>query len=141
MQMRYEYETGPDRNSGTGRLPSDYQEVSVQSMTPGAWERTLVLARRDGLGEAEMAGLAIGCPVHGNASMDWDAGELFCHRCVSYQMDTAQREADAVQDARTAALAEMAAESGIEPDGGVRPCEPNVFGFCRTCGADMEVSA
>ena len=81
MQMRHEYETGPDRNSGTGRLPSDYQEVSVQMMTPAAWERTLVLARRDGLGEAEMAGLAIGCPVHGNASMDWDADGVFCSRC------------------------------------------------------------
>ena len=79
--MRHEYETGPDRNSGTGRLPSDYQEVSVQMMTPAAWERTLVLARRDGLGEAEMAGLAIGCPVHGNASMDWDADGVFCSRC------------------------------------------------------------
>ena len=79
--MRYEYETGPDRNSGTGRLPSDYQEVSVQMMTPAAWERTLVLARRDGLGEAEMAGLAIGCPVHGNASMDFDADGVFCSRC------------------------------------------------------------
>ena len=82
-------------------------------MTPAAWARTVELARRDGLGDAQMAGLAIGCPVRGNASMDWDAGELFCHRCVSYQMDTAQREADAVQDARTAALDALAAENGI----------------------------
>ena len=82
-------------------------------MTPAAWERTVELARHDGLGDAQMAGLAIGCPVHGNASMDWDAGELFCHRCVSYRLDTAQREADAVQDARTAALDALAAENGI----------------------------
>ena len=115
--------------------------MAVSMMTPEAWARTQELAGWDELGDAQRFAMAIGCPVHGNASMDWDAGELFCHRCVSYQMDTAQREADAVQDARTAALAEMAAESGIEPDGGVRPCEPNVFGFCRTCGADMEVSA
>ena len=50
-------------------------------MTPAAWERTVELARHDGLGDAQMAGLAIGCPVHGNASMDWDADGVFCSRC------------------------------------------------------------
>ena len=107
MQMRYEYETGPDRNSGTGRLPSDYQEVSVQMMTPG------------------------------------DANAL------GWSYDEAMAARDAVQDERTAALDALAAENGIgrgdttddEPDGGVRPCERNLYGFCRTCGEDMGVSA
>jgi len=81
MQMRYEYETGPDRNSGTGRLPSDYQEVSVQMMTPEAWARTQELAGWDELSDAQRFAMAVGCPVHGNASMDWDADGVFCSRC------------------------------------------------------------
>ena len=81
MQMRYEYETGPDRNSGTGRLPSDYQEVSVQMMTPEAWARTQELAGWDELSDAQRFAMAVGCPVHGNASMDWDADGVFCGRC------------------------------------------------------------
>jgi hypothetical protein len=50
-------------------------------MTPAAWQRTLELARRDGLDDAQMAGLAIGCPRHGNVSMDWDEDGVFCHQC------------------------------------------------------------
>jgi len=26
-------------------------------------------------------------------------------------------------------------------DGGIRPCERNLYGFCRTCGADMEAAS
>jgi hypothetical protein len=50
-------------------------------MSPAAWERTLELARRDGLTDAQIAGLAIGCPKHGNAGMDFDADGVFCHAC------------------------------------------------------------
>ena len=62
MQMRYEYETGPDRNSGTGRLPSDYQEVSVQMMTPGdanalGWSYDEAMAARDAVQDERTAAL------------------------------------------------------------------------------------
>jgi hypothetical protein len=50
-------------------------------MTGQAWQRTAELAARDGLDDAQMAGLAIGCPVHGNASMDWDNAGVFCSPC------------------------------------------------------------
>lgn len=53
----------------------------MDRMTDAAWERTVELARRDGLDDADMAGLAIGCPRHGNASMDWDDDGVFCGRC------------------------------------------------------------
>jgi hypothetical protein len=56
------------------------QEVRMQ-MSPAAWQRTLELARRDGLTDAQIAGLAIGCPKHGNAGMDFDAAGVFCHAC------------------------------------------------------------
>lgn len=52
-----------------------------QRMTADAWQRTEQLARLHGLGDAEIAGLAIGCPRHGNASMDFDEAGVFCHAC------------------------------------------------------------
>lgn len=52
-------------------------------MSPAEWARTAELARRDRLTDAQMAGLAIGCPAHGNAWMDWDDDGVFCHHCVS----------------------------------------------------------
>ena len=52
-----------------------------QSMSPEAWARTEQLAKQDGLGDAEMFALAVGCPTHGNASMDWDEDGVFCHKC------------------------------------------------------------
>ena len=50
-------------------------------MTPGAWARTQELAGWDELGDAQKAAMAIGCPRHGNASMDWDEDDVFCSRC------------------------------------------------------------
>ena len=42
---------------------------------------TLRLAREHGLCDAQVAGLMIGCPVHGNAGMDFDDAGVFCHPC------------------------------------------------------------
>jgi len=53
----------------------------AQMATAEAWQRTLGLAREHGLSEAQIAGLAIGCPRHGNISMDWDEDGIFCHQC------------------------------------------------------------
>ena len=82
----------------------------MQMMTPAAWQRTQELAGWGELGDAQRAALAIGCPVHGNASMDWDEDEVFCSRC---DVEHAMAKRDAVQDARTAALDALAAENGI----------------------------
>jgi len=111
-------------------------------MSEAAWQRTMELARTARLGAAEIAGLAIGCPRHGNASMDWDGAGVFCSRC---DIEHTMAKRDAMQDARQAALDALAAENGIErgdePDGGVRPCERNLLGFCRTCGIDMAAAS
>jgi hypothetical protein len=53
----------------------------MASMTAADWQRTQELAQRDGLGDAEMAAVAIGCPRHGNAGMDWDDAGVFCQPC------------------------------------------------------------
>ena len=53
----------------------------IKTMSAAAWQQTRALAVRDGLGDAELAGLAIGCPAHGNAGMDWDDDGVFCHAC------------------------------------------------------------
>lgn len=54
---------------------------AAQRMSAASWARLEALARRDGLSDAQMAGLAIGCPRHGNAYMDYDADGVFCHQC------------------------------------------------------------
>lgn len=61
------------------------QDSSSHTMSAEAWQHLEQLARRDGLSDAEIAGLAIGCPRHGNASMDFDEDGVFCHRCESGQ--------------------------------------------------------
>jgi hypothetical protein len=48
------------------------------------WLDVHQLAAMDGLSDAQIAGLAIGCPQHGNASMDWDSAGIFCHRCPQH---------------------------------------------------------
>jgi hypothetical protein len=53
--------------------------------TEAQWQALRALAEQNGLGEAQLAGLAIGCPVHGNANMDFDgegaSAEVFCCKC------------------------------------------------------------
>lgn len=66
------------------QTPSSHT-VPAQSMSDEGWRHLEQLARREGLGDAELAGLAIGCPRHGNASMDFDSDGVFCHRCESGQ--------------------------------------------------------
>lgn len=51
------------------------------AMSAAAWQRTEQLARQAGLSDAQIAGLAIGCPAHGNASMDFDDDGIFCGTC------------------------------------------------------------
>jgi len=51
----------------------------TRMMTEAQWAETERKARGDGLTDAQIFGLAIGCPVHGNAAMDWDDGEVFCY--------------------------------------------------------------
>ena len=55
--------------------------MQVKTMSPEAWAATERLARQHGLSDAELAGLAIGCPQHGNAHMDFDDAGVFCHQC------------------------------------------------------------
>jgi hypothetical protein len=57
----------------------------ADAMSAEAWQHLERLAREVGLGDAEMAGLAIGCPWHGDASMDFDENGVFCHCCESGQ--------------------------------------------------------
>jgi hypothetical protein len=59
----------PPRQAGP-RMLTDAQFAAVKAE-----------ALRAGLGDAELAGLAIGCPVHGNAAMDWEpsTSEVFCY--------------------------------------------------------------
>ena len=52
---------------------------TARMLTADQWEATKAQALAAGLGDAELAGLAIGCPMHGNAAMDWDDGEVFCY--------------------------------------------------------------
>lgn len=44
--------------------------------------KMLDFAESEGLSDAERMGLAVGCPTHGNAWMDWDESGIFCHRCL-----------------------------------------------------------
>ena len=53
----------------------------MAGMSDAAWQVTERLARAAGLGDAQLAGLAVGCPVHGNAQMDFDDAGVFCHEC------------------------------------------------------------
>ena len=72
--------------AGTGSVSASVAGKAAgmaQMMSPAEWAHTLELARRDQLDDAQMAGLAIGCPAHGNAAMDWDADGVFCSRCVN----------------------------------------------------------
>jgi hypothetical protein len=55
--------------------------MSTGHMTDQQWQHLEQLAQRDGLTDADIAGLAIGCPRHGNASMDYDDDGVFCHQC------------------------------------------------------------
>lgn len=61
----------------------------VRMLSPEAAEAVLRDARADGLGEHLLVGLAIGCPRHGNAGMDWAWGvrgwEVFCCWCPAPQ--------------------------------------------------------
>ena len=57
------------------------QYMEHRMMTEQEWQHALQLARRSGLDDAQLAGLAIGCPRHGNAGMDWDDDGVFCHPC------------------------------------------------------------
>jgi hypothetical protein len=50
-------------------------------MSTAAWQHLEKLAHDASLSDAEIAGLAIGCPRHGNASMDFDDDGVFCHAC------------------------------------------------------------
>ena len=70
-----------DRDSdllGEGRQEGT-QVMATMSAT--AWRRTVELAERDGLGDAQVFALSVGCPLHGNAAMDWDDAGVFCHQC------------------------------------------------------------
>ena len=53
----------------------------MAGMSDAAWQVTERLARAAGLGDAQLAGLAVGCPAHGNAHMDFDDAGVFCHEC------------------------------------------------------------
>lgn len=53
--------------------------TSPRMLTDAQFSAVKAEALAAGLGDAELAGLAIGCPVHGNAAMDWDNGEVFCY--------------------------------------------------------------
>ena len=55
--------------------------MAVSMMTPEAWARTQELAGWDELSDAQRFAMAVGCPVHGNASMDFDDDGVFCHKC------------------------------------------------------------
>jgi hypothetical protein len=57
----------------------------TNQMSTTAWQHLEQMAKRDGLDDAQLAGLAIGCPQHGNASMDYDDDGVFCHRCEAGQ--------------------------------------------------------
>lgn len=48
-------------------------------MTEVQWAATEHQARAAGLTDAQIFALAVGCPVHGNAAMDWDDDEVFCY--------------------------------------------------------------
>jgi len=51
----------------------------TRMQTEAQFAQTEARAREDGLTDAQIFALAIGCPVHGNAAMDWDDGEVFCY--------------------------------------------------------------
>lgn len=53
----------------------------MATMSEAAWKQAEALARRDGLGDAELFALAVGCPAHGNGGMDWDDDGVFCREC------------------------------------------------------------
>jgi hypothetical protein len=60
-------------------------EHGSRMMSADCWAALERMARSDGATDAQLAGLAIGCPVHGNAHMDYDSVDdvvvVFCHRC------------------------------------------------------------
>ena len=51
----------------------------MNRMTEAQFAETERQARADGLDDAQVFAPAIGCPVHGNAAMDWDDSEVFCY--------------------------------------------------------------
>lgn len=51
----------------------------MRKLTEAQWQAIEREARADGLADAQIFGLAVGCPVHGNAAMDWDDDEVFCY--------------------------------------------------------------
>lgn len=67
----------------------------MATMSAAAGQQLEQLAREAGLSDAELAGLAIGCPAHGNASMDFDSDGVFCHRCESAPLHTGGCASDA----------------------------------------------
>ncbi len=56
--------------------------IVASMMNEAAWEHIDRLAREEGLTDAERFGLSVGCPKHGNASMDFEGHEVFCHACI-----------------------------------------------------------
>jgi hypothetical protein len=59
----------------------DTEQQVMAAMSTTAWQRTVELAERDHLGDAQIFALAVGCPLHGNAAMDWDDAGVFCSTC------------------------------------------------------------
>lgn len=61
--------------------PSGEMKSMIRTLTEAQWQDVEALAKRHGLGDAELFALAVGCPNHGNAWMDFDDEGVFCHAC------------------------------------------------------------
>ena len=51
-----------------------------RTMSAAEWQRSVRLWRADGATDAEIDAMGVGCPRHGNASIDYD-GTPFCSAC------------------------------------------------------------
>jgi len=78
--------------AGDSAVHVDTEQQVMAAMSATAWLRTEQLAKRDGLGDAEIFALAIGCPQHGNAGMDWDDAGVFCSPCDRIATAAAKEE-------------------------------------------------
>ncbi|MHB1433607.1 MAG: hypothetical protein ACYCVZ_16035 [Streptosporangiaceae bacterium] len=59
---------------------TDQATPGPRTMSAAQWQRSVRLWRADGASEIEIECMGVGCPRHGNASMDYD-GAPFCMAC------------------------------------------------------------
>lgn len=59
----------------------DASAIMPDTLTETAWQAVERLLARTNAPHAVRFAVAVGCPRHGNAAMDWDDNGAYCSRC------------------------------------------------------------